>query len=97
MSDCPMCGMNCGDTCYRPALDTVSQIHEKLGNEIEHWKGHVGDMRRERDMAIWAREQFEEENNKLKQAIKDVQQAHKLDTVPILLEHRLEDLFEMVE
>ena len=23
MSDCPMCGMNCGDTCYRPNKESA--------------------------------------------------------------------------
>lgn len=46
-----------------------------------------------------AREKLEllEENNKLKQAIKDVQQATKLGYIPALLEMRLKDLFEFIK
>ena len=53
MSDCPVCGMNCGDTCYRPNKPTAEsemiRLHDadqrapdkkQLTNEIldEAWK-----------------------------------------------------------
>lgn len=44
-----------------------------------------------------AREKLEllEENNKLKQAIRDLKQSTQWKHIPSIMEHRLEELFEM--
>jgi len=50
MSDCPVCGMNCGDTCYRPcepvnnegALNRrITELEQRLADRLENWRKEV--------------------------------------------------------
>ena len=71
---------------------------KQLSGEDWH-SGQLCDKKNLRRIVLMADEinYLQEENNKLKQAIKDVKSVTKLDYIPALLELRLKDLFGFIE
>lgn len=83
-------GRNECDICDKPLIEDAVDVLERLQEEISSIKYKYGYLEAEKIV-------IEEENNKLKQAIRDVKAVYKIQKVPALLEHRLADLVEMVE